>query len=434
VDAGIMARCVQSVRAEIETVPAYLATIAFRSSIRWQQIWQPVRIPAPSEPALRQGGTYVITGGIGGIGFSFAKHLLSRYGARVALIGRTVLPARERWEEWLTENGPAHPVSVRIQRAKELEQSGGESMVLSADVADHTAMEVSWKAVEQRFGQVHGVIHAAGLPGGARIAAQSLESALEVLRPKIEGSQVLARLLTGRTLDFLVFCSSINTVLPIAGSLAYTAANSFQDLYATWCRQHLGLPAITINFDAWREIGMAADAVVEPGFEQQKIERMRWAIDPQEGIESLERALAWNEPRVMVSPVDFTSLLAQVMELNRDGHSEAAGILASGIAPGEPQDDSIASEETAAVLDIWRELLGVDLIRAGDNFFELGGHSLLGTMVLARIRERYSVELSIRAVFEASTPATLGERIREARAKLPPALVTIPEDREEFEF
>jgi phthiocerol/phenolphthiocerol synthesis type-I polyketide synthase E len=433
-DASIMAGYVQSVTAEIETVPAYLTTVAFRGPIRWLQVWQPVRIPSPSESVLRPGGTYVITGGIGGIGYSFAKHLLSRYGARVVLVGRTVLPGRERWEEWLTENGPAHPISVRIQRVKELEQSGGELMVLSADVCDQAAMEASWKSIVQRFGQVHGVIHAAGLPGGARIAAQSLESAHEVLRPKVEGSQVLARLLAGRTLDFLAFCSSINTVLPIAGSLAYTAANSFQDFYAVWCRQHLGLPALTINFDAWRDVGMAADASVDPGFELQKSERMRWAMSPAEGIETLEGALAWGEPRVMVSPVDFSSLLEQVMELNLDGHSESEGKFHVGLDREKSQGSACLSDETKAVLDIWQELLGVDVVQAGDNFFELGGHSLLGTMVLARIRERFGIELSIRTIFEASTPDALGERIREARAKALEEPVTIPEDREEFEF
>jgi phthiocerol/phenolphthiocerol synthesis type-I polyketide synthase E len=78
--------------------------------------------------------------------------------------------------------------------------------------------------------------------------------------------------------------------------------------------------------------------------------------------------------------------------------------------------------------------LGTEQIDATDNFFELGGHSLLGTMVLARIRERFATELSIRAIFEAPTPQALGERIRESRPAEPGIEVTVSGEREEFEI
>jgi len=83
---------------------------------------------------------------------------------------------------------------------------------------------------------------------------------------------------------------------------------------------------------------------------------------------------------------------------------------------------------------IWQELLGADEIARTDNFFELGGHSLLGTMVLARIREQYGVELSIRAIFEAPTPEGLGERIRLAEPAKTKAQPVVAGEREEFEI
>ena len=244
--------------------------VAWRGETRWQQIWQPVPLETPAASKLRVGGTYVITGGVGGVGYLLARHLLGKYQAKVALVGRTALPPRERWESWLTEYGPNHPVSRRIQRVTELKQLGGEVMLLSADVADAAAIAEAWVSVERSFGPVHGVIHAAGLASGDRIAAQSRESAEEVLRPKVRGSEVLANLLTGRDLDFLLFCSSISALVPIAGAAAYAAANAFQDRYAVWCRQHLGLPAISINFDAWQEVGMAAEMQIAVEFEQAK--------------------------------------------------------------------------------------------------------------------------------------------------------------------
>jgi phthiocerol/phenolphthiocerol synthesis type-I polyketide synthase E len=104
-----------------------------------------------------------------------------------------------------------------------------------------------------------------------------------------------------------------------------------------------------------------------------------------------------------------------------------------------PLDSPVAgaagdTPETQAVIEIWKELLGTERIEGEDNFFELGGHSLVGTMVLARIREQFKIELSIRAVFEAPTPRELGARIREARPAESRMDVTVPGEWEEFEF
>jgi phthiocerol/phenolphthiocerol synthesis type-I polyketide synthase E len=417
---------------EMSTVPAHGLIVAYRGQTRWQQVWQPIRLESQAASKLRTDGTYVITGGIGGIGYLLATHLLGKYNAKVALLGRTVLPTREAWDDWLSEHGPSDPISQRIQRAKELYSLGGELLLLSADVADQAAMEKSWATIEQRFGAVHGVIHAAGLHIGARIAAQRLEDVQEVFRPKVDGSRVLANLLTGRDLDFLLFCSSINAVVPVAGASAYAAANAFQDRYAIWCRQRLGLPAISVNFDAWQEVGMAAEMAASAEFEPAKAARMRLAMTPAEGIDVVERALAWGEPQVLVSTVDLLSVLSTAID-----HMESQSPSATRGENDLNSTDAINTAdtmETQAVIGIWKELLGAEQIDAADNFFELGGHSLLGTMVLARIREQFGTELSIRAIFEAPTPQALGERIRGGRPAEPGIEVAVSGEREEFEI
>ncbi len=64
------------------------------------------------------------------------------------------------------------------------------------------------------------------------------------------------------------------------------------------------------------------------------------------------------------------------------------------------------------IVNVWQELLGIEPIGIHDDFFKLGGHSLLGTQVLARIRERFKVSLSLRTIFEAATPADLAQHVR----------------------
>jgi len=407
-------------------------TVAFRGGTRWQQVWLPLRLEAAKESRLRAGGTYAITGGMGGVGFTLARYLIHKYKAKVALLGRSVLPIRERWEEWLTEHGPLDPISRRIQRVQQLEGLGGEFLLLSADVTESASMEQAWTRIEARFGLVNGVIHAAGLPGGDRIAAESRESVEATLRPKVRGSEVLAELLAGRLrdgkeIDFLLFCSSITAVVPLVGATSYAAANAFQDRYATWCRQHLGLRALAVNFDVWQEVGMAAEMVAPTEFDDFQEERLRTAMSSEQGIEVVERVLAAGQVQVLVSTVDFAEVLRGALAGVGNG---AAGRV--GRADWSGDGEFAEAAETLAVMAIWRELLGAEVIEPGDNFFALGGHSLLGTMVLARIREQFGVELSIRAIFEAPTPEMLGVRIRQAEPIATP--VAVGGEREEFEI
>ena len=177
---------------------------------------------------------------------------------------------------------------------------------------------------------------------------------------------------------------------------------------------------------------MAAEMAASAEFEPAKAARLRLAMTTEEGIDVVERALAWGEPQVLVSTVDFLSLLRSTI-YDLESRTPSARGDENDLNPPDAID-AADTLETQAVIDIWRELLGAERIDAADNFFELGGHSLLGTMVLARIRERFGTELSIRAIFEAPTPRALGERIRESRPAESGIEVAVSGEREEFEI
>jgi acyl carrier protein len=164
--------------------------------------------------------------------------------------------------------------------------------------------------------------------------------------------------------------------------------------------------------------------VVPESFETVKAERLRASMSPAEGIEVIRRVLGcWHESQILISTVRLAP------RLNRER---------STTAEESPQKSSFeTSDELAAILDVWKDLLGNEDIQPDDNFFELGGHSLMGTMVGARIRDRFGVTLTLRTLFEAATPQALAEVVRasiESNSKpLEPTVVTAG-DREEFEI
>ncbi|HYN22225.1 MAG TPA: SDR family NAD(P)-dependent oxidoreductase, partial [Thermoanaerobaculia bacterium] len=246
-------RLIDALLAELSAAPAD-PVVAYRGTDRWLRVFEPLRLESSlvSLP-LREGGTYLITGGLGGVGLELAG-LLARLGkAKLVLTGRSPFPDRETWP------GLARGVGRSARTARqllELEAAGAQVWTAAADVTDIAAMGRVLDEARRRFGPIRGAIHAAGLPGGGLIQWRSLEEAAAVLAPKIQGTLILEALLAGDAPDFLVLCSSLNALVGGLGQADYTAANAFLDAFAQ-SRQG-DFPVISINWDAWREVGMAA--------------------------------------------------------------------------------------------------------------------------------------------------------------------------------
>ncbi|HBB36165.1 MAG TPA: beta-ketoacyl synthase [Cyanobacteria bacterium UBA9273] len=232
--------------------------IAYRNLERWVQTFEPVRLDRPKvrSPRLKLGGVYLITGGIGGIGLVLAEYLAQGVKAKLILTGRSPFPPSAEWEKYSN----SAPLASQILKLMELEKLGSEVVVETADVTDIEQMRSVINRTLARFGSIDGVIHAAGVPAGGLIQPKTREMVEKILAPKLKGTLVLDSLLKDIPLDFFVLCSSIVSVQGGFGQVDYCAANSFLDAFARHKNSPNGTLVVSINWNAWQEVGMAVAA------------------------------------------------------------------------------------------------------------------------------------------------------------------------------
>jgi acyl transferase domain-containing protein len=370
--------------------------VAYRGNKRWVQIYEPALLAEASdavEHKLRVGGVYLITGGLGGVGLTLAEYLAEAFQARLVLTTRSHFPEPESWERWLATHDPQDRTGLRIQAVRALVGMGAEVLVVQADVTDQAQMEAAVRQACEHFGAIHGVIHAAGLPGGGVIPLKTKEAAGAVLAPKVQGVRVLEVTLRDMPLDFLVLCSSILAVIGGVGQVDYCAANAFMDAFAL---VNNGRGMVSINWDTWAGVGMAVNT--PPDY-----------IQPTEGVEAFRRILCWNRsPQIVVSVRHLPDLIEQ-MQASDVGHLPGARV-EGGTRYARPslQTPYVAPrnevEETLA--SIWQEVLGLELVGIHDNFFELGGDSLIGLQVVFKAK-RAGLGLTPRQLFQHLTIAEL---------------------------
>ena len=389
-----------------------------RAARRWVQAFDAVRLSEPPRPTmLREGGVYLITGGLGGVGMILAGHFARAARARLVLVGRSPFPPKEEWPRWLAQHDEADAVAVKIKKLQALEAAGGEVTVLSANVADAAAMREVLAEVDRRFGVLHGVVHGAGINGERSVRAISETGPTECgwhFEPKVFGLQTLDEVLRGRELDFCLLLSSLSAVLGGLGFAAYSAANLYMDAFVQEQTRAGGLAWITVDWDGWLLGGESFGGV---GAALDEL-----SMKPDEGAAAFERVLAAPSLRhVVVSTGDLQQRMARWLRPGAAEAEAAADSLPAGTLYPRPElSEAYVAPTTAteqAVADTWRELLGIEQIGVRDNFFELGGHSLLATQLVSRMRKLFNVDLPLRRFFETPTVAGLAALVMESQAE-----------------
>jgi acyl transferase domain-containing protein/NAD(P)-dependent dehydrogenase (short-subunit alcohol dehydrogenase family)/acyl carrier protein len=410
--------------------------LAYREGERYHQAFEPVPLPAPagSPSPLREGGVYLITGGTGGLGLALAGHLARTAGAKLVLTGSTPLPPREEWEPYLADAGEGDRVAGKLRRLLELEAAGAgrgaEVLALAADAADPEAVRGVLEAARERFGALHGVFHLAGVSGGGILHLKTREAAERVLAPKAVGALVLDRLLReappAERPDFLVLFSSIASVLGEFGQVDYCGANALLDALAERnAADPEAVPTRVIDWDIWREVGLAVETEVPEHLRPWRQEMLAKAIAPVEGVAALDRMLGTDVPRWVVSTQELAGRIELGRSLTGEGFLEHLERGPPGAAGGPPPParrvlgTPFAAAGTATereLAGVWERVLGIERVGVDDNFFELGGNSLLGLQLVSELNRELRLDLAPVDLFDAPSVGALARRVRPAPA------------------
>jgi acyl carrier protein len=269
--------------AEIRRGPTGEAQIAYRAGRRHvARLARAAAVAARPGFSIRPDATYLITGGQRGLGLETAKWLVERGARSLVLLGRT------------DATPEIAPELAALQRA------GVVVEALQADVADAGQLARVLASIDSRLPPLRGIVHSAGVLDDGILAQQTVERFRRVLAPKVLGAWNLHVQTRGRPLDFFVMYSSLASLLGSAGQANHAAANAFLDALAHH-RQALGLPALSINWGVWSDIGAAARHRVGQRVKTQGM----GTIAPAQGMRILEHLLARPAAQVGVAPIDW---------------------------------------------------------------------------------------------------------------------------------
>jgi acyl transferase domain-containing protein len=348
----------------------------------------------PTGELLRADATYLIVGGLGGIGLEIARWMVERGARTIVLAGRSGATDRAR------------------PMLEALDQAGARILCEAVDVSNRDSVATLLGRIEQTLPPLRGIIHSAAVLSDGVMLRLTQEQFETAFAPKVAGAWNLHLLTRHLPLDFFTLFSSATSLIGLLGHATYAASNAFLDALAHH-RRALGLSAQTINWGVWERVGVAVRANAQrevPGAE---------VISSTEGLWLLERLLRLPGAQWVVLPMNWAEYFRS--EVPGEGLpllSELRGAFQAAVpqaAPGEaglhhrlkaasPGERlhllSVAIRESvAAVLGF-----GPDhLVDPACGFFQMGMDSLRAVELKNRLQTRLGMSLSSTVIFDHPT-------------------------------
>ncbi|HSK64911.1 MAG TPA: SDR family NAD(P)-dependent oxidoreductase [Pyrinomonadaceae bacterium] len=371
---------------------------------------------ANDEPVLfKESAAYLITGGLGGLGLECAGWMIDRGARHIALASR---------------RSTSDELQAKISH---WEKQGATVRIFQTDVTHEDEVKNLISGIEQSMPPLKGVIHAAGMIEDGLAPKQSWEQFQRVLGPKVRGATLLHLHTSHLSLDFFTLFSSAASMFGSVGQINHAAANAFLDGLAHY-RKAQGLPALSINWGAWSEIGEAAKQNVPERLAQSGID----PIEPEQGWRVLEMIFNHPAAQVGVVPIDWERwqrlytgkvppLMARLIQDSKPTGQRPRDVIDPffAVEPHKQQEklEEYLAHEAARVLRM--DPSSLDPQQPLSNF---GLDSIMTVELRDRIDAEWQVRVPLVEFFREPTIARLSSIMLEQLRSLSPAPRSSPTD------
>ncbi len=362
--------------------------IAYRNKYRWVEFYDSIELPKNNTITITNEKTYLITGGLGHLGYTIASYLGANYNATIILTGRSELPIEDTWEAYLSNEDSKSSLVNKIKRFKKLKEQGLKVHYYRMDVSSLQEMQSVVSSIENNLGKISGIVHAAGVidnhsfkPVGD-IDIQNIETHFN---PKIHGTLNLYNAFKNSNLDFVWISSSLSSILGGLTYGSYAAANKFIDAFIENNREEL---------QNWRVVNL-------DGLGQ-------GAIQDHELINIFEDTLSLENCHQSIISLNDPNKFEFKKEIIPEKEEKKIFL--------EKENYDPPSTETEKVLcELWQSFFGYESISITDSFFDLGGDSLKAMTLVKRIQGRFELEINLLDFFGKPTIKELAKDIDVAK-------------------
>jgi myxalamid-type polyketide synthase MxaB len=379
---------------------------AFRYMAQAKHIGKIVITQAERASMIDPHGTYLITGGLGGLGMVTARWMVEKGANHIVLMSRS------------------EPTEQARQVLDELRQDGAEIVTMQGDVARRADVEHVLTCIKETLPPLRGLFHEAGVLDDGVLSKQDWSRFERVLNPKVSGAWHLHELTQSDSLDFFILFSSAAAVAGSAGQGNYAAANSFLDGLAHYRKAH-GLPAMSINWGAWAEVGMAA--ALDSHRASTRPARGVGVIKPADGTRILEQVVTTRPTQMVVLPIDWNKFgYGQSEESIQPLFKQLVKKTKQDAAPSQDvnilerlETLSFKEQETALQEYLWHQvtrILALDSSQSPDPLkllTDLGMDSLMAVELKNKIEGDLGINVPVTYFLEDATIAELSRKLHD---------------------